>query len=172
MADPMNPEFTAQNPIVDAAMRIRARRELGRVLDDATAPKGDARAEDAEESLRAFSRRLQDGCTRLNSILGPNAARVVTLERPLRVRLRFGDHRVSLELNEVQQLVKIAGLGLDGEYQFDLSAAVPALYNLSKISTDAGYGDALTASSLLKLIAQDAELPRPPHLDGGGPLQL
>jgi hypothetical protein len=79
---------------------------------------------------------------------------------------------VSLDLDDVHQLVRIAGAALDGEYQFDPGAATPALINISKISTEAGYGEALTASSLLKLIASDAELPRPSHLDGSGPLQL
>jgi hypothetical protein len=171
MADPMKPEFTAQNPIVEAASRIRARRELGKVIDaegGGQAP----RPEDAQESLGAFHRRLVDGATRLNAILGTGAVRVVRLERPLRVRLRFGDKRISLELDDVQQLVRVSGAGLDGDYQFDLSAPVPALIDISKMSTQAGYGEALTASSLLKAIAQDAELPRPSHLDGSGPLQL
>lgn len=167
----MDPEFTAQNPIVAAASRIRARRELASVIDagDDSAP---APAEDAEESLRLFARRLTDGAKRLNSILGPNAVRIVTLERPLRLRVRFAEKRVSLELDDVQQLVRVSGDDLDGEYQFDPNASIPALINLSKISTDSGYGEALTASSLLKSIAQDAELPRPSHLDRSGPLQL
>ncbi len=62
------------------------------------------------------------------------------------------------------------GLGLDGEYQFDPGAAVPALINLSKLSTEAGYGEPLTPSRLLKTIAADAELPRPAHLDALGPI--
>ncbi|HEY5340951.1 MAG TPA: hypothetical protein VIK27_07990, partial [Candidatus Aquilonibacter sp.] len=128
--------------------------------------------EDAQESLAAFYRRLLDGTKRLNAILGEGAVKVIRLERPLRVRVRFADKRVSLNLDEVQQLVRVTGLDLDGDYQFDLSAGVPALIDISKISTEAGYGEALTASSLLKLIAQDAELPRPSHLDGSGPLQL
>jgi hypothetical protein len=170
--DPLDPEFTGQNPIVEAASRIRARRELGSVIDASTGEPVAKKPEDADESLRLFARNLNDGAKRLNSILGPNAVRVVTLERPLRLRVRFGDKRVALELDDVQQLVRISGVGLDGDYQFDLGANVPALINLSKISTEAGYGDALTASSLLKLIAQDAELPRPAHLDRSGPLQL
>jgi hypothetical protein len=171
MADPMKPEFTAQNPIVEAATRLRARRDVGRAIDAGdTAPP--AVGEDAEASLRLLVRRLLDGAKRLDSILGKGAVKVVRLEKPLRVRVRFGEQRVSLDLDDVHQLVRIAGAGLDGEYQFDTSASVPALINISKISTEAGYGDALTASSLLKLIAQDAELPRPSHLDGSGPLQL
>jgi hypothetical protein len=168
----MKPEFTGQNPIVEAASRIRARRDLESVIDASTGEAAPRKPEDAEESLRLFARNLLDGAKRLNSILGPNAVRVVTLERPLRVRVRFGEKRVTLELDEVQQLVRIAGAGIDGDYQFDLAAPVPALINLSKISTEAGYGDALTASSLLKSIAQDAELPRPSHLDRSGPLQF
>ncbi len=172
MADPMKPEFTAANPIVEAASRIRARRDLESVIDADSGETVARKPEDAEESLRLFARNLLDGAKRLNSILGPNAVRVVTVEKPLRLRVRFGEKRISLELEEVQQLVRIAGAGLDGEYQFDLSAPVPALINLSKISTEAGYGEAITASFLLKRVAQDAELPRPAHLDNSGPLQF
>lgn len=172
MADPMKPEFTAQNPIVEAASRMRARRDLESVIDASTGEAVARKPEDAEESLRLFARNLLDGAKRLNSILGPHSVRVVTMEKPLRLRIRFGEKRVSLELEDVQQLVRITGLDLDGEYQFDLSAPLPALINLSKISTEAGYGDAITASSLLKQVAQDAELPRPSHLDRSGPLQF
>jgi hypothetical protein len=172
MADPMQPEFTAQNPIVEAAARLRARRELGKVADGADAAPAERRPEDAEESLRALERRLQDGAKRLNAIVGAGSVKIVRLERPLRLRVRFREHRIALDLDDVQQLVRVTGLGLDGDYQFDLSADVPALINISKISTEAGYGEALTASSLLRAIAQDAELPRPAHLDSGGPLQF
>jgi hypothetical protein len=171
MADPMKPEFTAQNPIVEAATRLRARREIDRAIDAAGERLAPA-PEDAEASLALFHRRLLEAAKRLESILGKGSVRVVRLDRPLRVRVRFGDKRVSLDLDDVHQLVRIAGAGLDGEYQFDPSAATPALINISKISTESGYGEALTASSLLKLLASDAELPRPSHLDGSGPLQL
>ncbi len=170
-ADPMKPEFTAQNPIVEAATRLRARRDIGRAID-AGDDGSQAIGEDAEASLRLFVRRLLDGAKRLESILGKGAVKIVRLEKPLRVRVRFGDTRVSLDLDDVHQLVRVTGADLDGEYQFDTSATVPALINISKISTEAGYGEALTASSLLKTVAQDAELPRPSHLDGSGPLQL
>ena len=168
----MDPEFTAQNPIVEAASRLRARRDLGSVIDASMGQASERKPEDAQECLRLFARNLNEGAKRLNSILGGHAVRVITMERPLRLRVRFGEKKVSLELDDVQQLVRIAGDGLDGDYQFDPGAGVPALINLSKISTEAGYGDALTASSLLKQIAQDAELPRPSHLDRSGPLQL
>lgn len=168
----MKPEFTAGNPIVEAASRIRARRELGKAIDAQPESALDRRPEDAQESLALFHRRLLEGSKRLNAILGNGAVRVVRLERPLRVRLRLREKRVALDLDDVHQLVRITGSGLDGEYQFDAGASTPALINISKISTEAGYGEALTASSLLKLIAQDAELPRPSHLDGSGPLQL
>ena len=172
MPDPMEPEFTAQNPIVEAAERIRARRQLGSVVDDS----GDAAQarppEDAQESLELFSAQLRSGSQRLNAILGRGAVKLVRLERPVRLRVRFGDKRVALDLDEIQQLVRVSGLDLDGEYQFDLAAAVPSLINISKISTDEDYGSRLTASSLLKRISQDAELPRPAHLDGSGPLRL
>jgi hypothetical protein len=171
MADPMKPEFTAQNPIVEAASRIRARREFGKAIDASEDPL-EHMPEDAAESLALFARRLLEGSKRLNAVLGSGAVKVIRLERPLRVRVRFAEHRVALDLDDVHQLVRVTGEGLDGEYQFDTGAPVPALINISKISTDAGYGEALTASSLLKLLAQDAELPRPSHLDGSGPLQL
>jgi hypothetical protein len=171
MADPMKPEFTAQNPIVEAASRLRARREMDGAIDrDQTA--ADRPPEDAEESMAALHARLLDAAKRLNAIVGNGAVKIIRLERPIRLRVRFGDKKISLELDEVHQLVHVRGCNLDGEYQFDLSSAVPALFSVSKISTQAGYHDALTASSLLKTIAQDAELPRPSHLDSSGPLQL
>jgi predicted xylose isomerase-like sugar epimerase len=171
MADPLEPEFTAQNPIVAAASKLRARREIERAID-AGDGNSERTPEDAEESLALFHARLLEGAKRLESILGKGTVKIIRLEKPLRLRVRFGEHRVSLDLDDVHQLVRIAGLGLDGEYQFEPNAATPALINLSKLSTEAGYGEALTASSLLKLIAQDAELPRPSHLSGRGPLQL
>jgi hypothetical protein len=171
MPDPFDEEFTQQNPIVAAAMRIRARRDLESVVDGAAA--GPVAFEDAEQAFGAFGTQLQAGTKRLNSILGErNGVKFVRMEKPPRLRLRFGEKRVGLDLDEVHQLVRVSGLSLDGEWQFDPDAVVPSLINLSKISTDAGYGEALTPSSLLKLIAQDAELPRPPHLDSSGPLSF
>jgi hypothetical protein len=171
MPDPFEEEFTAQNPIVAAAMRIRARREIEHAVDSS---QGESIAyEDAESAFAAFGRLLQAGTKRLNSILGErNGVKFVRMERPPRLRLRFGEKRMSLDLDEVQQLVRITGLDLDGEWQFEPEVPVPSLINLSKISTEEGYGDPLTPSSLLKLISQDAELPRPPHLDGSGPLNF
>jgi hypothetical protein len=168
----MDPEFTGQNPIVAAATRLRAKRDLSAAIDSATGDAPARKAEDAEESLRLFIEHLNVGTRRLNSILGRDGVKVVSLERPLRLRVRFRDKRVSIELDDVHQLVRVLGLGLDGEYQFDMSADLPALVNLSKISTEAGYGERLTASSLLKSIAQDAELPRPGHLSSPGPLSF
>ncbi len=165
--DELNP-----NPIVAAAMRLRARKDLGAAVDSAMPAGSVSRFEDAGASLRAFGGNLQVGAKRLNSILGKDGVKFIRVENPLRLRLRFGSKRVTLDLDEVQQLVRVAGLGLEGEYQFDPDAPVPALINLSKLSTEAGYGDPLTASSLLKVISQDAELPRPAHLDSSGPLQL
>ena len=152
-------------------MRIRARKEIDRAVDE----NADQRVafEDAESAFAAFGSQLQMASKRLNSILGErNGVKYVRLERPPRLRLRFGEKRVSMDLDEVHQLVRIAGLDLDGEWQFEPEKPVPSLTNLSKISTEAGYGEALTPSSLLKLVAQDAELPRPPHLDGSGPLSF
>lgn len=169
MADPMKPDFTAQNPIVEAASRLRARHHLENAID-AHAGESAAPPQDALESMAALHRRLIDGANRLNAILGAGAVKIVRLERPRRLRVRFGEKRIVLDLDEVQQLVRVSGCDLDGEYQFDLNAAVPALYDVSRVSTQTS--DPLTASFLLKLIARDAELPRPAHLDGSGPLQL
>jgi hypothetical protein len=163
---------TNSNPIVAMAMRIRARRDVETAIDSGTPPGDRSDAADAAAALAAFAEALSVGTRRLNSILGKNGVTFVRLEKPLRVRLRFGAKRVSLDLDEPRQLVVVRGLELDGEYQFDSGASVPALINLSKLSTDAGYGDALTPSSLLKTIARDAELPRPAHLDGLGPISL
>ncbi len=170
MPNPFDEEFTQQNPIVAAATRIRARREIERVLDQ---PGTSGGYEDAEQAFTAFGQLLAAGTKRLNSILGERTGvKFIRLEKPPRLRLRLDDKRVRLDLDEVHQLVRVEGLDLDGEWQFDPQADVPSLINLSKISTEEGYGEALTPSSLLKLIAQDAELPRPPHLDGSGPLSF
>jgi len=170
MPDPLDPAFTSQNPIVAAAERIRARRELGKVIDDTDQSTGTF--EDAEAALRAFAANLAEGSKRLNSILGAGGVKLIVLEKPLRVRLRFGEKRAGFDLDDVNQLVAISGLGLDGHYQFIPNAPTAALVNVSVVSNVAGYGDALTASGVLKLIAQDAELPRPSHLDRSGPISL
>ncbi len=153
-------------------MRLRARKDLGAAIDSTVPTEPAGHLADAADSLSVLARNLQLGTGRLNSILGKKGVKFIRLEKPLRLRLRFGTKRISLDLDEVQQLVRVQGMGLEGEYQFDANAPVPALINLSKLSTEAGYGEPLTASSLLKLIAQDAELARPAHLDGVGPLQL
>jgi len=154
MADPMDPEFTSVNPIVAAATRIRARREFDRAIEAATGEAAPGVPEDAEESLRLFGTHLAAGIKRLNAILGETAGvKLVRLERPLRLRLRFGGNRVGLDLDDVNQLVCLKGLGLDGDYQFDPGASAPALINLSMISTEKGYGERLTPSSLLELLA-------------------
>jgi len=160
------------NPIVAMAMRIKARRDVAGAIDSAT-PSGERPADaDAAAALAAFAQAVNVGTRRLNSILGKNGVTFVRLEKPLRVRLRFGDKRVALDLDDARQLVVVRGLDLDGEYQFDAGSDVPALINLSKLSTEAGYGVALTPTSLLKTIAQDAELPRPAHLDEAGPMRF
>ncbi len=155
------------------ATKIRARRDLGAAIDSATADAGRAPAGDDDEArFAALADVLATGAKRLNSILGKNGVTFVRIENPLRLRLRFKDKRVSLDLDRARQLVIVSGLGLDGEYQFDTASEVPALINLSQLSTEAGYGDALTGSSLLKTIAADAELPRPAHLDAPGPMRF
>lgn len=169
--EPSEPELNA-NPIVAMAMKIRARKDVGAAIDSGTPGGARETGADAAAALAGFADALNVGVRRLNSILGKNGVTLVRLEKPLRVRLRFGDKRVSLAIDEPQQLVIVRGLGLEGEYQFDSGSPEPALINLSKLSTDAGYGDALTPSRLLKIVAQDAELPRPAHLDAVGPIQL
>lgn len=161
-----------QNPIVALAMKLRAGRDLGAAIDsathDATAPGGT----DAEAAFAALADTLGIGSKRLNSILGKKGVTFVRLEQPLRLRLRFAGRRIALDLDRDRQLVVVSGIDLDGEYQFDTSADVPALINLSRLSTAAGYGAPLTAATLLKAIARDAELPRPPHLDAPGPMRF
>jgi hypothetical protein len=154
------------------ATRIRARRDLGAAIDSATAGDPLPVMQDDESRFAALADVLAIGTKRLNSILGKNGVTFVRLEKPLRLRLRFGTKRISLDLDRVHQLVSITGEGLDGEYQFDTAADVPALINTSKLSTDEGYGDALTGSALLKTISADAELPRPAHLDAPGPMRF
>jgi len=161
-----------QNPIVAMAQRLRARRDLGAAIDSATADPAPARGEDAAARFAALADVLATGSKRLNSILGARTGvTLVRLEGPPRLRLRFRDKRIALDLDETRQLVLISGGGLEGEYQF-LDSDTPAMMNLSKFSTDAGYRDALTGSDLLKTITEGAELPRPPHLDASGPLSF
>jgi hypothetical protein len=165
--DELNP-----NPIVAMAMKIRARKDVGVAIDSATPVVPAAPGDDAAASLAAFAEALAVGARRLNSILGKNGLTFVRLEKPLRVRLRFREKRVSLDVDEARQLVLVRGLGLDGEYQFAADGGPPAMINLSKLSTDEGYGERLTPNVLLKTISEDAALPRPRHLDGLGPIEL
>jgi hypothetical protein len=169
----MSEDELPENPIVAMAMKLRARRDLGAAIDSATENvSAAAGAGDAEASFAALAETLAIGTMRLNSILGKNGVTFIRLEKPLRLRLRFRGRRIALDLDRQRQLVLVTGLDLDGEYQFDTGSAVPALINLSKLSTQAGYGAALTGAALLKQIAQDAELPRPPHLDAPGPMRF
>lgn len=169
MPDPFDEKFTAQNPIVAAAERIRARREIDKAIGE-----GEAVAfEDAESAFAAFGSQLQVGVKRLNAILGERTGvKFIHLLKPERLRLRFGEKRVALDLDDVNQLVRVTGLDMDGEYQFESEKTTPSLVNLSKVSTEAGYGEVLTPSVLLKTLAQDAELAPPSHLQGPGPLQF
>ena len=160
------------NPIVALAQRIRTRRDVDSAIDSATPNAAAVDASDAAGAFEAFAQALQLGVKRLNAILGRNGVTFVRLERPLRVRLRFREKRAALDLDESRQLVVVRGAELDGDYQFAGGAPTLALLNLSKLSTDAGYGEPLTPSLLLKTIAQDAQLPRPAHLEGSGPLQF
>lgn len=164
--EPLNP-----NPIVAMAMKLRARKDLDTVIDSAAAP-GTLADASAEGTLRAFGDELAVGCKRLNSILGKNGVKFVRLEKPLRLRLRFREKRVALDLDEVHQLVVISGEGLEGEYAPDPAVPVPTLINLSKLSTDEGYARGITAASVLKQLTADAALPRPAHLDEPGPMRF
>ncbi|HEY0393078.1 MAG TPA: hypothetical protein VGD01_01160 [Candidatus Elarobacter sp.] len=162
----------SENPIVAMAAKIRARRDLGAAIDSATANAAAPRGDDAAARFAALGDVLAAGSKRLNTILGARSGvTLVRLDNPPRLRLRFREKRIALDLDLARQLVVVTGAGLDGEYQF-LDADVPALMNLSKFSTDAGYRDALTGSELLKTVAEGAELPRPAHLDGSGPLSF
>ncbi len=161
-----------QNPIVAMAEKIRARRDLGAAIDSATADAAQPRADDADGRFAALGDVLAVGVRRLNSILGARTGvTIVRLANPPRLRLRFRDKRIALDLDPARQLVVVSGAGLDGEYQF-VDAETPALMNLSKFSTDAGYRDALTGADFLKTIAEDAQLPRPAHLDEPGPMRF
>ncbi len=169
----MEPSFTGQNPIVAAAERIRAQRALGELLEESDVSSGALADGGAESSLRAFGDALAVGIKRLNAILGErNGVRLVRLEKPLRLRLRFGEHRIALELDESAELVRVRGLTFDGDYQFVPDRAIPSLIDVSKVSTESGYGESITPSMLLRALASDAELPRPPHLDSPGPLSF
>jgi len=161
-----------QNPIVAMAMKLRARRDLGAAIDSATEGTAEGGQRDTGEAFAALADVLAIGTKRLNSILGKNGVTFIRLEKPLRIRLRFRGKRVALDLDQVQQLVRITGAELDGEYQFDTHAPVPTLMNLSILSTDAGYRDGITGNAILKTLAADAELPPPSHLQGPGPLQF
>ena len=170
VSNPFDEEFTAQNPIVAAASKIRARRELEKAAGEDA---GTTAYEDAESAFAAFGKQLQVGIKRINAILGERTGvKYIHLLKPARIRLRFGGKRVALDLDEMHQLVRISGMDLDGEYQFDPDAGTPSLINLSIVSTESGYGQAFTPSTLLKTLVKDAELPPPPHLQGPGPLQF
>ncbi len=159
------------NPIVAMAMKLRARRDLGAAIDSATVgPTGPVG--DAEASFAALGESLAIGTKRLNSILGKDGVTFVRLEKPLRLRLRFRGRRIALDLDRERQLVTIVGADLDGDYQFAGGDGQVALVNLSQLSTAPGYGEPVTAATLLKQIAADAELPRPPHLDAPGPMRF
>jgi hypothetical protein len=161
-----------ENPIVAMATKLRARRDLGAAIDSATAGAAAPRGDDAAARFAALGEVLATGSKRLNSILGQRTGvTLVRLENPPRLRLRFRDKRIALDLDAARQLVIVAGAGLDGEYQF-IDADTPALMNLSKFSTDAGYRDALTGSELLKTISEGAQMPRPAHLDEPGPMRF
>jgi hypothetical protein len=169
----MDEERSEQNPIVAMAMKLRAKRDLGSAIDSATHDAPAANTGDADASFAALAAALAIGSKRLNSILAKNGVTFIRLEQPLRLRLRWRSRRIALDLDREHALVRVSGdASLDGQYQFDPNSATPALINVSRLSTEAGYGEPLTAAALLKTIAQDAELPRPPHLDAPGPMRF
>jgi len=166
-----------QNPIVALAMRLRARRSIDSTLEQADYSTTEADAHglggtlDVGPRTEALGTALQSGIKRLNSILGAkDGIKYIRLSEPLRIRLRFREHRVTIDVDEERQLVIISGLDLAGEYQF-AESDTPALLNLSKLSTEEGYREPLTASAILKRLARDAQLPPPPQL-GEGPLSF
>jgi hypothetical protein len=161
-----------QNPIVAMAEKIRARRDLGAAIDSATSDAAAPPGDDAAARFAALGEVLAVGTKRLNAILGARTGvTLVRLENPARIRLRFRDRRIALDLDLPRQLVIVSGAGLEGEYQF-IDGPTPALMNLSKFSTDEGYRDAVTGSELLKTISDGAQLPRPAHLDEPGPMRF
>lgn len=165
-------ELPAVNPIVAMATRIRARKDLGAAIDSLPGGEPQSTATDGATLLAAFGAALEDGVRRLGAIIGRDGVKVVRLERPRRLRVRYGELRVSLDLDVARELVVVRGCELDGEYQFETGAASPTLINLSQLSTEAGYGEPLTPGRVLKRIARDAEIPPPPHLTGPGPLSF
>jgi len=81
-------------------------REIERTVDEAAG--GPTAYEDAESAFAGFGAQLAAGTKRLNSILGRRTGvKFIRLEKPARLRLRFGEKRISLELDEVHQLVFI-----------------------------------------------------------------
>ncbi len=101
------------------AQKIRARRDLGAAIDRRPPTPPAPRGDDAAARFAALAEVLAVGAKRLNSILGArNGVTFVRLEDPPRLRLRFRDKRVALDLDAARQLVVVSGAELDGEYQF------------------------------------------------------
>ena len=100
----------SENPIVAMAKKLRARRDLGAAIDSATAGTAAPRGDDAASRFAALAEVLAIGTKRLNSILGKRTGvTFVRLESPPRLRLRFRDHRIALDLDAARQLVMVAG---------------------------------------------------------------
>ena len=130
----MNPGDENPNPIVALAQRLRARKDLSAAIDSAAGTEAPVDASDAAAALEAFAKALQLAVRRLNSILGKPGVTFVRLEKPLRIRLRFGEKRVELNLDADRQLVLVRGLGLEGEYQFDPELRRPGARSTSRSS--------------------------------------
>ena len=91
------------------AKKLRARRDLGAAIDSATADAAPRRGDDAAARFAALAEVLAVGTKRLNSILGKRTGvTFVRLEGPPRLRLRFREKRVALDLDAARQLVLIA----------------------------------------------------------------
>lgn len=168
--EPHNP-----NPIVDLAMRLRARRDLNQAVEASSQqgpppPPGVA----TEERLRSFADGLAGGIKKLNAILGQkNGATLVRLEKPFRIALRFREKRVTIRPAQDGQYVRITGAGWDDEYGFEPStnALFPRAWFEASSSPSVSQGEALTPSSMLRELTRDAMLP-PPAPPEIGPLQL
>jgi len=169
----MNP-----NPIVDMAMRLRARKDLDEAVEASTRRPAPQPGVDTEARLRAFADGLAGGIKKLNSILGQrNGVTLVRLERPFRVTLRFREKRVTVKLADDGEHVRVSGAQWEGEYAFEPStnALFPkAWFEASASVSEPPRGqddEPLTPSSLLRELTRDAMLP-PPVPPGLGPLPL
>jgi len=160
------------NPIVDLAMRLRARRDLNEAVESSARQPALPPGIDTEERLRVFADGLAGGVKKLNAILGQrNGVTLVRLERPLRVTLRFRNTRVTIKPTSDGQYVRVSGGGWDGEFGFEPSTNALFPKAWFEPSSSASEGEPLTPSSMLRELTRDAMLP-PPSPPDLGPLQF